>query len=53
MIEIRRYEEKDKKEASANSRFAYLAVGTNPDKPAVVWTDEMLSKEEYDELPKE
>ena len=39
--------------ASANSRFAHLAVGTNPDKPAVVWTDEMLSKEEYDKLPKE
>lgn len=39
--------------ASANSRFAHLAVGTNPDRPAVVWTDEMLSKEEYDKLPKE
>ena len=39
--------------ASANSRFAHLAAGTNPDKPAVVWTDEMLSKEEYDNLPKE
>lgn len=36
--------------ASANSRFAHLAVGTNPDKPAVVWTDEMLSKEEYEQL---
>ena len=39
--------------ASANSRFAHLAAGTNPDKPAVVWTDEMLSKEEYNNLPKE
>lgn len=39
--------------ASAGSRFAHLAVGTNPDKPAVIWTDEMLSKEEYEELPKE
>ena len=39
--------------ASANSRFANLAVGTNPDKPAVEWTDEILSKEEYDKLPKE
>ena len=39
--------------ASANSRFAHLAAGTNPDKPAVVWTDTMLSKEEYDNLPKE
>lgn len=39
--------------ASANSRFAHLAVGTNPDKPAVEWTDEILSKEEYDKLPKE
>ena len=39
--------------ASANSRFAHLVAGTNPDKPAVVWTDEMLSKEEYDNLPKE
>ena len=39
--------------ASANSRFAHLAVGTNPDKPAVEWTDEILSKEEYDRLPKE
>ena len=39
--------------ASANSRFAHLTAGTNPDKPAVEWTDEMLSKEEYDNLPKE
>jgi quercetin dioxygenase-like cupin family protein len=39
--------------ASPNSRFAHLAVGTNPDRPAVVWTDEMLSKEEYERLPKE
>ena len=39
--------------ASANSRFAHLAVGTNPDMPPVVWTDEMLSKEEYNMLPKE
>ena len=39
--------------ASANSRFAHLAAGTNPDKPAVVWSDEILSKEEYDKLPKE
>ena len=39
--------------ASANSRFAHLAVGTNSDKPAVEWTEEMLSKEEYDKLPKE
>ena len=38
---------------SANSRFAHLAVGTNPDMPAVIWTDEMLNKEEYDRLPKE
>ena len=39
--------------AAANSRFAHLAVGTNPDRPAVVWSDEMLSKEEYERLPKE
>ena len=39
--------------ASANSRVADLAAGTNHDKPAVVWTDEILSKEEYDNLPKE
>ena len=39
--------------ASANSRFAHLAVGTNPDMPPVIWTDEKLSKEEYDRLPKE
>ena len=39
--------------AAPNSRFAHLAAGTNPDRPAVVWTDEMLSKEEYDKLPKE
>lgn len=39
--------------ASPNLRFAHLAVGTNPDRPAVVWTDEILSKEEYDQLPKE
>ena len=39
--------------ASVNARFAHLAAGTNPDKPAVVWTDEILSKEEYDKLPKE
>ena len=39
--------------ASPNSRFAHLAAGTNPDRPAVVWTDEMLSKEEYERLPKE
>ena len=39
--------------AAPNSRFAHLAVGTNPDRPAVVWTDEMLSKEEYERLPKE
>ena len=39
--------------AAPNSRFAHLAAGTNPDRPAVVWTDEILSKEEYDKLPKE
>ena len=39
--------------AAPNSRFAHLAAGTNPDRPAVVWTDEMLSKEEYERLPKE
>ena len=39
--------------ASSNSRFAHLAVGTNPDMPPVIWTDEKLSKEEYDRLPKE
>ena len=39
--------------AAPNSRFAHLAAGTNPDRPAVVWTDEILSKEEYDQLPKE
>ena len=39
--------------AAPGARFAHLAAGTNPDKPAVVWTDEMLSKEEYDKLPKE
>ena len=39
--------------ASVNSRFAHLAAGTNPDMSPVVWTDEMLSKEEYERLPKE
>ena len=39
--------------AAPNSRFAHLAAGTNPDRPAVVWTDEILSKEEYEQLPKE
>ena len=39
--------------AAAGGRFAHLAVGTNPDRPAVEWTNEMLSKEEYDKLPKE
>ena len=39
--------------ASVNSRFAHLAVGTNPNMPPVIWTDEMVSKEEYDRLPKE
>ena len=38
--------------AAPGSRFAHLAAGTNPDRPAVVWTDEILSKEEYDKLPK-
>lgn len=39
--------------AAPNSRFAHLAAGTNPDRPAVVWTDEILSEEEYEQLPKE
>ena len=39
--------------AAPHSRFAHLAAGTNPDRPAVEWTDEMLSKEEYERLPKE
>ena len=39
--------------AAPHSRFAHLAAGTNPDRPAVVWTDEMLSKEEYERLPME
>ena len=39
--------------AAPNSRFAHLAASTNPDRPTVVWTDEILSKEEYDQLPKE
>ena len=39
--------------AALNSRFAHLAAGTNPDRPAVVWTEEMLSKEEYEALPTE
>jgi len=39
--------------AAPDSRFAHLAAGTNPDRPAVVWTEEMLSKEEYGKLPKE
>lgn len=38
--------------AAPNSRFAHLAANTNPDKPGVEWF-EMLSKEEYDSLPKE
>ena len=37
--------------AAPNSRFAHLAANTNPDKPGVEWF-EMLSKEEYDKLPK-
>ena len=39
--------------AVPGSRFAHLAAGTNPDKPAVVWTEEFISKEEYNKLPKE
>ena len=38
--------------AAPHSRFAHLAANTNPDKPGVEWF-EMLSKEEYDKLPKE
>lgn len=37
--------------AAPHSRFAHLAANTNPDKPDVEWF-EMLSKEEYDALPK-
>lgn len=37
--------------AAPHSRFAHLAANTNPDKPGVEWF-EMLSKEEYDALPK-
>ena len=39
--------------AAPNSRFAHLAAGTNPDRPTVVWTNEVLGKGEYDKLPKE
>lgn len=38
--------------AAPNSRFAHLAANTNPDKPGVEWFG-ILSKEEYDKLPKE
>ena len=38
--------------AAPNSRFAHLAANTNPDTSGVEWF-EMLSKEEYDKLPKE
>ena len=38
--------------AAPNSRFAHLAANTNPDNPGVEWFD-MLSKEEYEQLPKE
>jgi len=38
--------------AASGSRFAHLAANTNPDKPGVEWFD-FLSKEEYDQLPKE
>ena len=37
--------------AAPGSRFAHLAAGTNPALPAVVWPDEILSKEEYNKLP--
>lgn len=36
---------------SAGTRFAHLAAGTNPGMPPVKWTDQYLSKEEYDKLP--
>jgi len=38
--------------AAPGSRFAHIATNTNPDKPGVEWFD-FLSKEKYDQLPKE
>ena len=38
--------------ATAGTRFAHLAANTNPDKPGVEWF-EILSKEDYNALPKE
>ena len=40
-------------QARLNGRVAKGEDEVNPDKPAVIWTDEILSKEEYDKLPKE
>lgn len=38
--------------ATQGSRFAHIAANSNPDRPGVEWF-ELLSKEEYDNLPKE
>lgn len=38
--------------AAPGSSFGHIAIGTNPDKAAVIWHDEMLSKDEYKQLPK-
>ena len=38
--------------ATAGSRFAHIAANSNPDRPGVEWFD-LLSKEEYNNLPKE
>lgn len=38
--------------ATPGSRFAHIAANSNPDRPGVEWFD-LLTKEEYDNLPKE
>ena len=43
----------ESRRARSDGRVVTDEDEVNPDRPAVVWTDEMLSKEEYERLPKE
>ncbi|MBQ9591771.1 MAG: cupin domain-containing protein [Paludibacteraceae bacterium] len=43
----------ESRRARSDGRVVTDEDEVNPDRPAVVWTDEMLSKEEYEQLPKE
>ena len=44
---------RESRRARSDGRVVTDEDEVNPDRPAVVWTDEMLSKEEYERLPKE